>query len=298
MIAYYISYGEPPRRRFTWLRILGIIAAILIAGAIAGVIIWMVVAGDSGPTVASPANAGPAAVPFAAAIPAVYQENTNTLFLVDVSGSIAESDHLEPMRTALASIALGDTHPDIHQTVATSRAGLMTFSDATQTAITLGPLHNDEARRNEWLATASGLQTEPDAAGTFIYDAVADAHTMILEGDNAGKVPVIVLLSDGIDGGVGECRPATADDVSSGYCVGKDGDPVPCDDAPGGRSIGMMCERIPSDTSPSLLLGQLAVSAKADGLTVHTIGYGHPDSHQWLKLAAEATGGQYIYAER
>ena len=314
MVTYYITYDDPPpRRRPSWFLILAILAVIMIAGATAA-LIWIAADDEDSPAVASPpatdgpttdssptsAGLNPTLVPFVAAIPAVYQENTNTLFLVDVSESIAESGNLEPMRIALESIALGNAHPDIYQAVENSRVGLITFSDVPETVIELGPLHDDEARRKEWLAAASALQTE-SGSGTFIYDAVARAHEILSDNTEAdGKAPVIVLLSDGIDGAVGECRPATANDGQSDYCVGESGDPVRCDDLPGGRGSSRgfrnICKKIPSDTSPHRMLQQLTVGSQQDGLTVHAIAYGSAEAHDWLRRAAETTGGRYIHA--
>ncbi len=298
MPVYYLSYADE-RGGKPWLRILGVLAAMLIIGLVAAGIWWWAT-GDDGSTISAPVDDSTEAVPFADAIPTVYQANTNTLFLVDISGSIAESGNLKPMRTALASIALGDAHPDIHTSAESSQAALMTFGVSRETPIVLGGLQ-DEQSRNLWLATAGNLQTEK-AGGTFIYDAVVEAQEMLLANNDGDNVPVIVLLSDGIDGDVGECRPATAEDIKSTlYCVGTGGDPVLCDDLPGGRGSGgirNVCKAIPSATDPRLLLTQLANKSKEYGLIVHTIGYGSPKSHAWLKRVADATGGQYIYAER
>ena len=238
--------------------------------------IWWWATGDDGNSISAPVDDSPEAVPFAAAIPTVYQVNTNTLFLVDISGSIAESGNLKPMRTALASIALGDVRPDIHTAAENSQAALMTFGVGRETPIALGGLQ-DEQSRNLWLATAGNLQTEK-AGGTLIYDAVAEAHEMLLANNGGDNVPVIVLLSDGIDGDVGECRPATAEEIRSTlYCVGEGGYPVLCDDLPGGgRHNQNICEIIPSDADPEQLLTQLANKSKEYGLIVHTIGYGSP----------------------
>ncbi len=298
MPVYYFSYADE-RGGKPWRRIVGVLAAMLIIGVVAAGA-WLWVTGDDGSSISAPVHDTPEAVPFAAAIPTVYQENTDTLFLVDISGSIAESGNLEPMRTALASIALGDARPDIHTATENSQAALITFGVETKTAILLESLQG-EAERNQWVATVGSLETS-DVDGTHIYDAVAAALDMLPTLGDSGRSPVIVLLSDGIDGSVGECRPATAEDTRSTlYCVGTGGDPVLCDDSTGGRGSGGMreiCDAIPSATAPGLLLRRLAASAEQDGLTVHTIGYGPPVAHTWLKRAADATGGKYIYAER
>ena len=124
MPVYYLSYADE-RGGKPWLRILGVLAAMLIIGLVAAGIWWWAT-GDDGSTISVTVGDSTEAVPFADAIPTVYQANTNTLFLVDISGSIAESGNLKPMRTALASIALGDAHPDIHTSAENSQAALMT----------------------------------------------------------------------------------------------------------------------------------------------------------------------------
>ncbi len=284
MVAYYMTYGEPPPRRFGWWRILAVLAAILLAGAIAGAI-WMAVAGDD----ASSADPSMEAVPFTAAIPAVYAPGTNTVYVVDLSGSIGEAGHLEAIKLALSTLAL----PDSSATVENSRAALMVFGgDAeAETMIELSML-NDEVEQAHWLRGVNGLEATT-TGGSYIYDAVDSAYRNLMLTPDDGRAQVIVLLSDGIDGGVGECRLAS-DNVRTEYCVGDSGDPVPCNDMSPRGGMAEICEAIPSATDPGELLRNLA----EDGLTTHTIAYGSTNAHQWLKRVAEVTGGTYTIAGR
>ena len=276
---------------------LAILAALILGGVIGGIVaIWTpgeddgIVAGESEPET----------IPFTSAIPSVLEENTDTVFLVDVSSSIEESGNLDALRTALAGIALGDVHPEIGEAVGSSRVTLMTFADDTETVIPMGSLSDDVGRRNEWLVTAGNLETKA-GTGTFIYDAVAHAHGMLMDTDSGARKPVIVLLSDGIDGDVGECRLATDNIERTRYCVGASGDPVLCDDLPADYASGgdwMICDAIPSKMDPMHLLTQLETDSENMGLTVHVVAYGSVSSHKWLRRVAQATEGQYIVAGR
>lgn len=288
MVSYYITYGELPPRRFRWLRVLAILAAILIAGAIAGAI-WMAVAGDDAPDAASPADSRPEAVPFTEAIPAVYAADTNTVYVVDLSGSIAEAGHLDAVKLALSTLAL----PDFGAAVENSRAALVTFggADEPETVIELAML-NDAAAQADWLTRVDALETTR-AGGSFIYDAVNGAYQKLRSTPDDGRENVIVVLSDGIDGGVGECRLAPAG-YQAEYCVGDSGDPVPCGDVGPLYGVTEICDAIPSDADPGELLRNLV----NDGLTTHAIAYGSADAHLWLREVARATGGTYTIAER
>ena len=291
MVTYYISYAEPPRRFPRWLLFLAIPTGVLAVSA-AAVLLWMM------PAESDDADANAAAPPpvrFNAAISEVYQPETTTIFLVDASGSIADSGNLESLRNALASLALDDISR-LGAVADSSLVGLTTFDTVPEPVILPEPLDGDAARQR-WLLQAGHLQTGT-TGGSFIYDAVSATHRRLLEADNGGQAPVIVLLSDGIDGAVGECRPVKPDDVPSRYCVGHGGDPVLCDDLPGSApgSQRMICKAISSNTDPVFLLAQLQESSRQHNLTMHTIGYGSPVSHGWLRRAAAATGGRYIHA--
>ena len=284
MVTYYMTYGEPPPRRFRWWRVLAVLAAILLASAIAGAI-WMAVAGDD----TGPADPSADTVPFTAAIPAVYAPGTNTVYVVDLSGSIEEAGHLDAIKLALSTLAL----PDSSARVENSRAALMVFGgDAeAKTVIELSML-SEGTEQAHWLTQVDGLEATT-TGGSFIYDAVDSAYRKLGQTPDNGRANVIVVLSDGIDGGVGECRLATAD-VQTEYCVGDSGDPVPCRDIGRSGGVGEICEAIPSATDPGELLRDLA----RDSLTTHTIAYGSTNAHQWLKRVAEVTGGTYTIAGR
>lgn len=249
----------------------------------------MAVAGDDTPNAAGPADSATDAVPFTAAIPAVYAPGTNTVYVVDLSGSIGEAGHLDAIKLALSTLAL----PDSGATVENSRAALMVFGgDAeAETVIELSML-SDETEQVHWLRRVDGLESTT-TGGSFIYDAVDSAYRKLGLTPDDGRANVIVVLSDGIDGGVGECRIAS-DDVRTEYCVGDSGDPVPCSDMNLSGGMTEICEAIPSATDPGELLRNLA----EDGLTTHTIAYGSTNAHQWLKLVAEVTGGTYTIAGR
>lgn len=288
MVSYYITYGEPPPRRFRWLRVLAILAAILIAGALAGAI-WMAVTGDDAPDAAVPAESHPEAVPFTEVIPAMYAAGTNTVYVVDLSGSIAEAGHLEAVKLALSTLALSDAGGAVEN----SRAALMTFGgDAEPETVMDLVMLNDAAAQADWLTRVDALETTK-AGGSFIYDAVDSAYQQLQSAPADGRENVIVVLSDGIDGGVGECRIAPAD-FQAEYCVGDSGDPVPCGDVGSQSGIIEMCDAIPSTADPYQLMQKLA----NDGLTTHTIAYGSTDAHLWLEQVADATGGAYTIAGR
>ena len=290
MVTYYISYGEPPRRIPRWLLFLAVPAGLLAASAVAAVL-WLLPA-DSDDGVDADAAVPPPAR-FNAAIAAVYEPESTTIFLVDASGSIADSGNLESLRNALASLALDDISP-LGAAAGSALVGLTTFDTAAKSVIPPAPLDAADARRR-WLLKAGHLQTGRDG-GSFIYDAVRATHRRLLDADHGGQQPVIVLLSDGIDGAAGQCRPAPPGTTTE-YCVGPGGDPLPCADLPAmGGGVTEICQAIYSETEPAVLLGELAASADAHGLTVHAIGYGRRADHGWLRRAAAATGGQYIHA--
>lgn len=295
MVIYYISYGDRPPRRFSRGILLAVFAALLPAGIIAAAL-WEWRAG--GEEAAAPDGSG--TVPFAAAVPAVFAPGTNTVYVVDISGSIAESGHLDAVKLALSTLALEDAATGSGAMAENSRAALMTFGGDTpsETLVDRVALREPEARV-KWLTVVDALEAT-ESGGSFIYDAGNAAYQDALSRDGGGRENAIVVLSDGIDGAVGECRPARASDTTK-YCVGASGDPAPCDSLPGrrrdGGGLGRICKVIHSKTDSYELLRQLARSAEGDGLKVHAIGYGAPDSHHWLRLAAKRTGGQYIYAD-
>ena len=296
MVAYYISYGEPPRRFRWWLvAVLGV-AGLLGVGAAVGV--WQYRAGDDDE---ARAEAPPAAT-FADAVADAFAPGADTMYLVDISGSIEASGHLRAVRQALSALALEAPGQAGAAVASGSRAALLTFggeSREPKRVVGFTPLRDTEAQ-NRWLVQVNDI-TPPETGGSFIYDAIDEAYQrmrMQPDGDaDAGRDKVLVILSDGIDGGVGECRPARPGETAgTGLCVGAGGDPLPCDDLPGMQdgSPRRICDGIYSIAHPDQLLAQLAESS----VTVHTIGYGRRDRHEWLMLAAAATGGKYQYAGR
>ena len=245
----------------------------------------MAVAGDDASSDAPSAEA----VPFTAAIPAVYAPGTNTVYVVDLSGSIGEAGHLDAIKLALSTLAL----PESGAMVENSRAALTVFGgDAESEAVIELSLLSDQTQQAHWLTQVDGLEATT-TGGSFIYDAVDSAYRNLQATPDEGRANVIVVLTDGIDGGVGECRLATAD-VQTEYCVGDSGDPVPCSALSPKGGMTEICEAIPSATDPGELLRNLA----NDGITTHTIAYGSTDSHQWLEIVAEVTGGTYTVAGR
>ena len=105
MVAYYISYGEPPRRFRWWLvAVLGM-AGLLGMGAVVGV--WQYRAGDGDE---ARAEAPPAAT-FADAVSEAFAPGADTMYLVDISGSIEASGHLGEVRQALSMLALDEAGP-------------------------------------------------------------------------------------------------------------------------------------------------------------------------------------------
>ena len=296
MVSYYLTYGEPPRRRSPlWLLLALLIGTLTLAALIAGAILMLMLAADD-----EVAASDTEPVPYAVAIPTILQENSDTVFLVDVSASIEESGNLAALRTALAGIALGDAHPGISRSVSSSRLALMTFANDAEMVIPMGSLADDDSMRNQWLVTAGSLETKP-GTGTFVYDAVDQAHEFLMNADVDSNSPVIVLFSDGIDGDVGECRPATAADGRARYCVGASGDPILCEDMPPevqvGSGVRMVCKAIHSEVSPTNLLSRLQADNERVGLTIHVVAYGSANSHGWLRRVARDTDGKYIVAE-
>ena len=303
MVVYYISYSDEPRRRFRWRVLLAVLAALLAAGMIVAVLGARRGGGEGEAAVRNDSEP----VSFVDAVPAVFAPGTNTVYVVDISGSIAESGHLDAVKLGLSMLALEDVVADSGSgaMAENSRAALVTFGGDGEPEILVDRVElRDPAAQVEWLTTVDAL--EATATGSFIYDAISAAYQDTLARGDGGRENAIVALSDGIDGAVGECRPARGGETTE-YCVGASGDPVPCDALPGRRRGGggdgggglrRICEVIHSETDAYELLRQLAGAAEEEGLKVHAIGYGSPDAHRWLRRVAERTGGQYIYAGR
>ena len=284
MTGYYIGYGESPGRRLPSLNLLIILFALLVAAAVIAAI-WIALANRSSDR--ADASSTPEAVPFAQAIPTVYGANTSTIYLVDVSGSITEAGYLGDMKLGLWKLAL----PEVAPAANNSRAALVTFGGAREPETVIEPANLDgETEQKEWLLKVDAL--DATAGGSYIYDVVDSVRRNFPKSPDDGRRNVIVLISDGIDGGVGECRPMPPDyqpDMNS-YCVGDSNDPVPCDRITQPQSgFNAVCDATYSETDPYTLLQSLA----DDDIIVHTIGYGSPEDHTWLEQVAKATGGAY-----
>ncbi len=219
--------------------------------------------------------------------------------MVDVSGSIAEGGHLETVKLALSTLALEDAAVGSGAMAENSRASLMTFGgDAEPETIVARAASRDRAAQGQWLIRVNALAAV--ATGSFIYDAVNSAYQGVLSTDSDGRENAIVVLSDGIDGMVGECRPARADETTE-YCIGDSGDPVLCANLPEARrssDLGRICEAVPSKTDPYVC---------PPGTTGPQRGAGRPESpHHRVRLArfapvARAGRGSYgraVYLRR
>ena len=369
MVTYHISYGEPPRRS-PW-RTLLLILLILLALAIAATLaygIYAMAAGDDRPDRAAAATVA-AAVPLDEAIVSLYDDDTNTVFLVDTSNTIRSS--LPAVKQALLAVALPYADPNAGRPAQNSLASLALFTDVPDPFPELASLESPEASQ-KWLHTVDNLRTRDQPA--YIYDAVGAAHLMLLTHSAEERDNVIALLTDGGDGGFGVVDPARAEFCGPGVdsapgevcspiyetvtidpgglvpCPqdmavrpGEVCDPVrvatvgeavtayhpvhpdevkPCPPELGGASNfcvdiitayqpfhpdkvqpcpeglaepGKACVELQSKLTQDELLAIL-VSSDVPDLKVHTIGLGNQAEHDALKLFAEATGGEYIYA--
>ena len=83
-------------------------------------------------------------------------------------------------------------------------------------------------------------------------------------------------------------------DIVSGYQTFDPDAVEPCPEALG--EPGKACVDSRSDLTQDELLAIL-LNSPVNGLTVHTVGLGDPSDHHALKLLAEATDGEYIYAD-
>jgi Mg-chelatase subunit ChlD len=193
-MAIYIVYDEPPR---SWWRLvllgLGVALALAILAALVIGFLW-VVNQDSGPRTATP-PAPEDAVPLQEAVPSLYESDTNTIFLVDASQSISDTDNLDVVRESLLQVVLPYIDPDVGTQAENSRAALVTFTTDTKELIPLMALDGDPAAQTQWLQTVRDLETEDE--GALILDAVDDAHEMLIAQNDSARSNVIVLLTDG-----------------------------------------------------------------------------------------------------
>ena len=365
MVTYNISYGDPPRS--FWRPLLLILLILLALAIIAGIAyaVYTMVTGEDSP--------GPAVVettPIAEAVISLYDDNTNTIFLVDNSKTISGS--LPAVKEALLAVVLPYADPDSGRPAEDSLASLAFFTDVPDPFPELASLESLEVSR-KWLNAVDTLTTIDRPA--FIYDAVGEAHDALLHHGDDKRDNVIVLLTDGGDGGFGIVDPAKAEICGPGIdsapgevcnpvfetipvdvdelvpCPpnmavrsGEVCDPVsiasvgetviayhpvhpdevqPCPPELGGASNacvdvitgyqpfhtdkaqpcpegldepGKACVEFQSKLTEDELLAILLTS-DVHNLKVHTIGLGNEADHTILKLLAEATGGNYIYAD-
>ena len=370
MATYYISYGEPTPR-FNWrtflLILLGLLALVILAGIAYG--IFLLATGEEDSGIAAPARASDA-VPLVEAVPSLFADDSNTIFLVDNSQTIRGS--LPVVKQALLAVALPYVDPDAGRPAKDSLASLALFTDVPDPFPELAQLDSRETS-TKWLHQVDNLQTIDRPA--YIYDAVGAAHeALVFHGDDT-RDNVIVLLTDGGDGGFDIVDPAQAKPCGAGIDSGPGEvcspvfetitiDParlVPC---PADMAVrpGEVCDPVQVATDgktvtayhpvhpdqvvscPAELVGDgnvcvdiiagnkpfhpdrvqpcpagleepgkacvearsqltqdelLAILVNSDvhNLKVHTIGLGEEAGHDVLKLLAEATGGEYIYAD-
>ena len=193
-MAIYIVYDEPERSRWRLVLLgLGVAIALAILAALVIGFLW-VVNQDSGPRTATP-PAPEDAVPLQVAVPSLYESGTNTIFLVDASQSISDTDSLDVVRESLLQVVLPYIDPDVGTQAENSRAALVTFTTNTVELIPLTALDGDPAAQTQWLQTVRDLETEDE--GAFILDAVDDAHEMLIALDDSTRSNVIMLLTDG-----------------------------------------------------------------------------------------------------
>ena len=370
MTTYYISYGEP-QPRFNWRTLLLILLGLLVLAILAGIAygIFALVTGEDDSGVVAPAGASDA-VPLAEAVPALFGDNTNTIFLVDNSKTISGS--LPVVKQALLDVALPYADPDAGRPAKNSLASLALFTDVPDPFPELASLESLETS-TKWLHEVNDLRTIDRPA--YIYDAVGAAHdALVFHGDDE-RDNVIVLLTDGADGGFGIVDPARSELCGEGIdsapgevcspvfqtitidpaglvpCPadmavrpGEVCDPVrvatvgetvtayhpvhpnevePCPAELGGASNfcvdiitgyepfhpdavqpcpaeldepGKACVEFQSELTQDELLAILLTSDVHE-LKIHTIGLGDPTEHDVLKLLAEATEGEYVYAD-
>ena len=246
----YISYDEP--RRFPWGRVLAILLALVALAVVISGAVWLVNNGQDS-SAAAPADA----VPLLEAVAPLYAPNTNTIFLVDVSKSIQEGGNLDALKSSLLNVALPYSNPAAGTAAENSRTALVTFSTETKELVPLTSLADADGQR-EWLKKVGTLETVDE--GAFIFDAVNDVYDRLADESGDARSKVIVLLTDGADGGV---------------VRGTD-------------------EPVDSEMSRDDLVTKLATGS----ITVHTIGFGEAADHISLKILARVTDGEYIYASR
>lgn len=322
MVTYHISYGEP-QRGFDYrklLVILGILLALLILAAIAYGVYWLVTntEGIDVPDFAA-AEEVPEGTPLNEVLTSLYFDNTNTVFLVDVSRSISDGGNLPVVKKALLDVVLPYVNEGETPGAQNSRAALMTFTDQSETLVEMGSFEESGAAVAEWLTAVNEMETHDRPA--YIYDSVRDAHALLAaqepeERDRRSNV--IVLLTDGYDGGFKVIDPAgatvcppelkaAAGEVCS-VRLRADGVPVYTTFNPAALTTcppllqvadGMACAESSSATSEGELVYLMQSSDEVPNLMVHTIGFGREADQALLKLLAKAGKheGRYVYAD-
>lgn len=321
MVSYHISYGEP-QRGFDYkklLVILGILLALLILAAIAYGVYWLVANSDGidVPNFAA-AEEVPEGTPLNEVLASLYFDNTNTVFLVDVSRSIEDGGNLPVVRKALLDVVLPYVGEAEGPATENSRAALMTFTSETETLVEMGSFDESGEAVAAWLTAVNEMGTQDKPA--YIYDAMKDAHVLLDGLGDQSRLNVIVLLTDGSDGGFNVIDPASATvcppelgvpagQVCSRISVGETGDEAyipfdpaalqPCPSQLEGAH-DKACSESSSATSQTELLGLLGSEGKVPNLMVHTIGFGQEADQTLLKLLAKAGKheGRYVYADR
>ena len=320
MVTYHISYGEP-QRGFDYkklLVVLGILLALIILAAIAYGVYWLVTNSDGieVPDFAASEEA-PAGTPLNEVLASLYLDNTNTVFLVDVSRSIEDGGNLPVVKEALLDVVLPYVDPDSGRAAENSRAALITFTDETETLVDTASFEESSTAVASWLSAVNDMGTH-DKPG-YIYDAVKDAHGLLEELDDPTRLNSIVLLTDGSDGGFNVIDPASATvcppevGASAGQvcsrvpdgATGKDAyvpfNPASLQPCPEQLEVAhdMACSESSSATSEAELLGLLGSEGKVSNLMLHTIGFGQEADQTLLKLLAKSGKyeGRYVYAD-
>ena len=320
MVTYHISYGEP-RRGFDYkklLAILGILLVLLILAAIAYGVYWLVTNSDGieVPDFTASEEA-PAGTPLNEVLASLYFDNTNTVFLVDVSRSIEDGGNLPVVKKALLDVVLPYVDEHSGSAAENSRAALMTFTDETKPLVPMASFEESSTAVASWLSAVNDMGTQ-DKPG-YIYDAVKDAHGLLEELEDPTRLNSIVLLTDGSDGGFNVIDPASATvcppkvgapagQVCSRVSDGSDGedvyvlfDPASLQACPEQLEVAhdMACSESSSATSETELLALLASEGKVSNLMLHTIGFGQEADQTLLKLLAKSGKheGRYVYAD-
>ena len=322
MVTYHISYGEP-RRGFDYkklLAVLGILLALIILAAIAYGIYWLVT-DESGIEIAVPdftaSEEVPTGTPLNEVLASLYFDNTNTVFLVDVSRSIEDGGNLPVVKKALLDVVLPYVDPNSGTAAENSRAALMTFTDESETLVEMAAFDESGGAVAAWLSAVNEMGTHDKPA--YIHDAVKDAHGLLEELDDSTRSNAIVLLTDGSDGGFSVIDPASATvcppevgaaagQVCSRVSSEANGgeayvpfNPASLEECPTqlGVAPGRACVDSPSVTTEAELLMLLGSDDKVSALIVHTIGFGQEADQTLLKLLAKAGQyeGRYVFAD-